>query len=662
MKNLFFLTFLIAISGNMKAQNPDYSTYPVYENNDLGMQYTAAASHFKVWAPSASEVTLRIYQEGTGGSSLKTVNLEKKAKGVWETSLSGDWAGRFYTVQTKIGDKWMGEVPDPYAKAVGVNGKRGAILPLASTNPEGWDNDSSPALKNVLDAVIYELHVRDATIAASSGVKKPGKYAGLTETGTKNKDKLSTGLDHIRELGVTHVHLLPVYDFYSIDESMPEKAQYNWGYDPLNYNTPEGSYATDAVDPAVRIREFKQLVQAMHQNGLRVVMDVVYNHTMLTEDSYFNQVVPGYYYRQTATGAFSNASGCNNETASERPMMRSYMLESMKYWMEQYHIDGFRVDLMGIHDIETMNLISRELHRIKPDVLLYGEGWTSGDSPLPEEKRALKKNAAQLDHIAVFSDDLRDGAKGSVFDHPDRGFVSGKKGMEESVKFGIVAATQHPQLDYSKVNYSKAPWAAQPYHCINYVSCHDNHTLWDRLQNSNPRHSEKDRINMHLLAETIVLTSQGIPFLLAGTEFLRTKKNVENSFKSSDEINLIDWDRKTRYQDANDYIAKLIRLRRNHPAFRMRETAMIQENLRFIEVPGPGIIAYTINGKAAGDTWKTILVAFNANEENIPFDLPKGKWNLVLYHHNIDEKGISKVESGVVNLPARGAVIAVLKK
>lgn len=662
MKKSIFLTLITAIWSIMLAQSPDYSTFPVYESNDLGMQYTAAASQFKLWAPTAGEVLLRLYEAGAGGNAIKTVSLEKQAKGVWSTSLTGDWAGKFYTVQVRIEDKWMAEVPDPYAKAVGVNGKRGAILALATTNPEGWDKDKSPQLKNVQDAVIYELHVRDATIAASSGAKKPGKFLGLAETGTKNKDNLSTGLDHIRELGVTHVHLLPVYDFYSVDESTPEKVQYNWGYDPLNYNTPEGSYTTDATNPVTRIREFKQLIEAMHQNGLRVVMDVVYNHTMLTEDSYFNQVVPGYYYRHKADGSFSNASGCNNETASERPMMRDYMIASMRYWMQEYHVDGFRVDLMGIHDIETMNLISAALHRIDPNVLLYGEGWTSGDSPLPEALRAVKKNAAQLDHIAVFSDDLRDGAKGSVFDHTDRGFVSGKDGMEESIKFGIVAATQHPQVDYSKVNYSKAPWAAQPYHCINYVSCHDNHTLWDRLQNSNPRHTEKDRINMHLLAETIVLTSQGIPFLLAGTEFLRTKKNVENSFKSGDDINMLDWDRLTRYKDENEYISKLIQLRRNHPAFRMQETKLIQQNLHFLEVPEAKIVAYTLNGKPVGDTWKTIFVAFNANEENVPFELPKGKWSLVLYHHNIDEKGISKVESGVVNLPARGAVIAVLKK
>ncbi len=653
---------MIALSCLMKAQPPDFSTYPIYTGDDLGITYRADATQCKIWSPAAEQAVFRLYDRGEGGEPLQTIQMEKGHEGVWTVGLKGKWAGYFYTIQVRTGGKWMSEVPDPYARAVGINGKRGAIIDLDAAQPEGWKSDTPPRLEHVLDAVIYELHVRDATIATSSGASLPGKYLGLAESGTRNKDYLPTGMDHIRELGVTHVHLLPVYDFYSVDESTPDKPQYNWGYDPLNYNVPEGSYATNAADPATRIREFKTLVQAFHRNGLRVVMDVVYNHTMFSETSYFNQVVPGYYYRFQPDGSFSNASGCGNETASERPMMRRYMLESMRYWMEEYHIDGFRVDLMGIHDIETMNEISVELRRIRPDILLYGEGWTSGDSPLPAEQRALKKNAAQLDHIAVFSDDLRDGCKGSVFEHAERGFVSGKPGMEASVKFGIVAATRHPQVEYDKVNYSQSPWAAEPYHCVNYVSCHDNHTLWDRLLNSNPRHTEKDRINMHLLAETIVLTSQGIPFLLAGTEFLRTKKNVENSFKSPDDINMLDWDRKTRYQQVNDYLTDLIRLRRNHPAFRLRESAAIRDNLHFMEVPSSDVIAYTLNGKAAGDTWKTIFVAFNAREENIPFQLPKGKWTLVLYHHHINEKGISRVESGIVNLPSRGAVIAVSKK
>ena len=497
------------------------------------------------------------------------MDMKKDLNGTWSAKVPGDIKGKFYVFKVQINGKWLNEVPDPYAKAVGVNGKRAMVVDLKETNPAGWEKDKSPVFKNKTDAILYELQVRDASIAANSGIKNKGKYLGLTETGTKNTEGLSTGLDHIKELGVTHVHLLPCFDFYSIDESKPDKPQYNWGYDPLNYNVPDGSFSTDPYDGITRIKEFKQMVQAFHQNGLRVIMDVVYNHTRLTEDSYFNQLVPGYYYRQTKDGKFSNATACGNETASERYMMRKFMLESVLYWVKEYHIDGFRFDLMGVHDIETMNLISKELHKIKPDILLYGEGWTAGSSPLPDSLRAIKKYAYKLDRIAVFSDDIRDGIKGSVFEHADKGFASGKPGMEESIKFGIVASCKHPQVDYAKVNYSKAPYSAQPWNTITYCECHDNHVLWDKLAISAKNATEAERKEMDKLAMSIVLTSQGISFLHAGTEFLRTKKGVENSFESPDSINAIDWSLKTKNKEVFEYVKGLIKMRKEHPAFRM---------------------------------------------------------------------------------------------
>ena len=472
--------------------------------------------------------------------------------------------------RVQVDNKWLQEVPDPYAKSVGVNGKRAMVVDLDDTDPVDWSKDKSPALANPTDAIIYELHVRDASIAVNSGIKNKGKFLGLTEQGTKNTEGLSTGLDHLKELGVTHIHLLPFYDFYSVDESKPEKLQYNWGYDPLNYNVPEGSYSTNANDGVTRIRELKELVKTFHQNGLSVVMDVVYNHTMLTEDSYFNQLVPGYYYRQTPDGKFSNATACGNETASERPMMRKFMLESLQYWVKEYHVDGFRFDLMGVHDIATMNLIARELRKIKPDILLYGEGWTAGASPLPDSLRALKKYAYKLDNIAVFSDDIRDGIKGSVFRHEENGFASGRPGMEESIKFGIVASVKHPQVDYTKVNYSKAPYANEPSSTITYAECHDNHVLWDKLAISAKNATEDERKEMHKLALSIVLTSQGISFLHAGTEFLRSKKGHENSFNAGDSINAIDWSLKTKNKDVFEYVKALIKMRKEHPAFRMK--------------------------------------------------------------------------------------------
>lgn len=607
-----------------KAQQSVFDHYSVYSGPGLGLTYSKQQSVFRIWSPDAEKAIVLLYEKGDGGEPISEVTMAQKAGGTWVAEIKDDLLGRFYTFKVNIKGKWSDEVPDPYAKAVGVNGKRAAVINLQNTNPAGWQSDKSPAFKQKTDAIIYELHVRDASIAANSGIQHKGKFLGLTEKGTTNAGGLATGIDHIKELGVTHVHLLPFYDYNSVDESKPE-SKYNWGYDPLNYNVPEGSYSTDAYDPAVRIREFKQLVKTFHDNGLRVVMDVVYNHTALTEKSNFNQLAPGYYYRQTKDGKFSNATACGNETASERPMFRKFMLESMKYWMEEYHIDGFRVDLMGVHDIKTMNLISKELHRVRPDIIIYGEGWTAGSSPLPDSVRALKINAAKLDRIAVFSDDIRDGIKGSVFEHADKGFASGKAGMEESIKFGIVAATKHPQVDYGKVNYSKAAYAKEPYQTVTYAECHDNHVLWDKLAISAKDATEAERKEMHKLALSIVLTSQGMSFLHAGTEFLRSKRGVENSYDSPDSINAIDWELKTTNKDVLDYVKGLIKMRKEHPAFRMMKTKDIAANLLFYDMPA-GVVAYTINGSRLGDPWKKILVLFNGTAAEKQLPIPVGKW------------------------------------
>ena len=621
-----------------KAQKSIYDTYPVYKGNDLGLTFSSKNKIFKMWAPTAEQAQITFYKEGVGGDPISTQAMTKKKDGVWEADLTGEFKGWFYTFRVMIKGKWMNEVPDPYAKAVGVNGKRAVVVDPKETNPAGWEKDKSPVFKNKTDAILYELQIRDASISENSGIKNKGKYSGLTETGTKNKEGLSTGLDHIKELGVTHVHLLPCFDFYSLDESKPDMPQYNWGYDPLNYNVPDGSFSTNPYDGVTRIMEFKQMVQAFHQHGLRVIMDVVYNHTRLTEDSYFNQLVPGYYYRQTKDGKFSNATACGNETASERYMMRKFMLESVLYWVKEYHIDGFRFDLMGVHDIETMNLISKELHKIKPDILLYGEGWTAGSSPLPDSLGAIKKYAYKLDRIAVFSDDIRDGIKGSVFDHADKGFASGKPGMEESIKFGIVASCKHPQVDYTKVNYSKAPYAAQPWNTITYCECHDNHVLWDKLAISAKNATEAERIQMDKLAMSIILTSQGISFLHAGTEFLRTKKGVENSFESPDSINAIDWSLKTTNQSTFEYVKALIRLRKEHPAFRMMSTKSIADNISFQKNVPAGLIAYTINGEKVNDQWKKILVYFNGNNTKQPHLLPAGKWKIAIENNKFEKE------------------------
>ncbi len=627
---------LLFCSMSLNAQTINYDLYPVYNGKDLGLTYRRGSSFFRIWSPPAEQAELVLYDQALGGEAVSRLEMRRSGQGTWIVTAGGDLLGKFYAFRVMINGKWHNEVPDPYAKAVGVNGRRAMVVDLAASNPADWAMDKAPVMAHPTDAVVYELHVRDASIDPGSGIRAKGKFLGLTETGTKNAAGLSTGLDHLKELGVTHVHLLPSYDFFTVDETQPDKPQYNWGYDPLNYNVPEGSYSTNPYDGLTRIREFKQLIKTLHDNGIKVVMDVVYNHTMLTEDSWFNQLVPGYYYRQDAKGNFSNATACNNETASERPMFRKFMLESVKYWVEEYHVDGFRFDLMGVHDIITMNLISDELHRIKPDILLYGEGWTAGASPLPDSLRALKKNATSLRGIAVFSDDIRDGIKGSVFEHTDRGFASGKPGMEETIKFGVVSAMQHPQVDYSRVNYSKAPYAAFPSNVVSYAECHDNHVLWDKLAISAFSNSEAERRDMHKLALGIVLTSQGISFLHAGTEFLRSKQGVENSFESGDSINAINWDLKTKNRDVFDYVQALIAMRKAHPAFRMTGATLVAQHIEFITAED-NLISFTINGAAEGDSWKKVLVVYNGSAGSRKVELPAGKWKPFIVGNKVVE-------------------------
>jgi len=638
MKKLIVLILLIGTASYGAAQNI-INSFPVYNGKDLGLSYSPKAATFKIWAPTASAARLNLYKSDMGGNAIRSFDMNKGENGVWQITVPENLNNCYYTFQVNIGNAWSEEVVDPYAKACGTNGLRAQVIDLNETNPVGWAQDKSPNFSitnKQTDAIIYELHVRDASIHASSGIKNKGKFLGLAEVGTKNSAGQFTGLSHIKELGVTHVHLLPFYDYNSVDETKAA-VQYNWGYDPVNYNIPEGSYSTNPSDGKVRIKELKELIKTMHNNGLRIIMDVVYNHTALTKNSNFNILVPDYYYRKRADGSFSDASSCGNETASDNAMFQKFMIESVVYWVKEYHIDGFRFDLMGIHDIETMNLISDTLHKIKPSIVLYGEGWTSSSSPLPDNKRALKKNAAQLNGIAVFSDDMRDGIKGSVFNINDRGFATGQIENSESVKFGIVAAGKHPQINYSKVNYSKEPYTAGPAGLINYADCHDNNILWDKIELSFKEASIAERTKMHELAYAIVLTAQGASFLHAGTEFLRTKNGVENSFDKGDVVNGINWDLKTQNNASYQFIKSLIEIRRAHPAFRMQTAQQIATHLNFEENLPTGIIGYTINGAAVGDRWKKIWVAYNGKQTPQTITLPKGTWKV-----GLSSKGSSK--------------------
>jgi len=629
---------------------------PVYTGRDLGVTYSPSSSTFKVWAPAATAVRLRLYAAGEGDTAFRVTDLESIGEGVWSAVLQGNWVDRYYTFQPLIDGKWQQECPDIYARAVGVNGHRGAIVDMAATNPPGWAQDLRPPLAHPTDIILYELHIRDLSMDSASGIRHKGKFLGLTETGTQSPQGEATGLDHIRELGVTHIHLLPSFDFGYLDEKQPN-AGYNWGYAPVNYNVPEGSYSTDPYDGRVRIREFKQMVKTLHEKGLRVVLDVVYNHTATVAESGFTQFFPGYFYRLNPDGSYSNATGCQNETASEKAMVRKFMVESVAYWANEYHLDGFRFDLMGVHDLATMNAIADTLHKIDPAIFIYGEGWDAGHSPLPPEQRALKNNMRQVPGVAAFSDDIRDAIRGGLADLHSRGFVSGGTKLAQSIKFGIVAATRHPQIDYSQVNDSKSPWALEPSQAITYASCHDDNCLWDRLRLSNPAATEAGLIRMDKLAAAIVLTSQGVPFIYAGEEMLRTKKGVANSYDSPDSINAIDWARKARYKKVVNYYKDLIALRKHHPAFRMPSAEEIRKHLEFLAMPDDTLIGYVLKEHANGDSWKSILVLLNGGRGPRRVTLPPGNWVAVATEVGVREKGIGPRRRGVMTVSPTAAYI-----
>jgi pullulanase len=629
-----------------KFNHIDFSTYPYYGEDDLGVFWSPEKTVVKIWAPTARIVEFRLYKDGKSGETFHKTQLFSNGDGTWETILTGDYEGKFYTFRINDGE-WLEETPDIHARCVGVNGLRGMVFNPAKTDPEGWEYDKKPELKNFTDAVICEIHVRDFSISDTSGIQNKGKFLGFTETDTHSPEGLSTGLSHLKELGVTHIHLLPVSDFFTVDEEKPLE-KYNWGYDPLHFNALEGSYATDPYDGTKRIKEFKELVLALHSAGIGVILDVVYNHTYFAKESVFNQTVPGYFYRQKSDGTFANASGCGNELATERTMVRKYIIDSLKYWAEAYHIDGFRFDLMGIYDLETMKAIRAEL----PGLLLYGEGWAADQSPMPEEQRAVKTNVSKLPGIAAFNDDFRDALKGNHSSKKSKGFVSGLDLREEGVKFGVVAAVHHPQIVYDYLETSKTAWAGQPGQCINYASCHDNFTLWDKLKLSCTRASDEELRKMVKLAGALVITSQGIPFLHAGMEFCRTKNGNPNSYKSPDAINQIDWSRKKKYYDVFQYFKKLIQLRKDHPAFRMTNASEVQKSIHFCTEYKPGIVGFCIDGTAAGDSWKQITLIFNGSRKEIVQPLPEGNFMIMVKGDAFNDETQEEIVSGEVKVDA----------
>ncbi|MEK3734728.1 type I pullulanase [Paenibacillus sp. FSL M8-0334] len=600
----------------------------VYDGADLGLTYTPAHSSFRLWAPTASKAYVLLYSDWHSETPERHP-MRRDVKGTWVLQVDEDLAGRYYTYLVQVGEQWN-EACDPYATAVGVNGDRAAIVDLQTTNPKRWKAERPP-LAHPVDAIIYELHIRDYTIHPGSGVRQKGRYLGLTEPGTKGPAQIATGLDHLTQLGVTHVQLMPVFDYAteSVDETRLHEPQYNWGYDPKNYNVPEGSYATDPYKPEVRIRELKTLIQTLHDHGLRVIMDVVYNHVYDGYVIHFTKLVPGYYLRYKPDGSMSNGSGCGNDCATERPMMRKYIVDSVLHWAREYHIDGFRFDLMGLIDVDTMNELRRRLDQIDPSILMLGEGWVM-DTELPDNERANQSHAPRMARVAHFNGDLRDAVKGEVFDEAKPGFVNGGTGFETRVKQAVAGA-----ITYSEQLRS---FAAEPDQCVNYAECHDNHTMWDKLSLSAKDAPEEERRAMHRLATAIVLTCQGIPFLHAGQEFYRTKHGVDNSFNAGDEVNRIDWEAAAAHQADVRAVRELIELRRRHPAFRMRSAEQIRKHLRFEEGPAH-TVAYTLRDHANGERYRHLYVLYHTRSGVTRLALPPlGSWEPVFGAAHIEHQ------------------------
>ena len=609
--------------------------------------YGRYKSTFSVWSPDAEAAQLRLYHSASDKTAFETADMKLTDGGLWKVAVRGDMKGVFYTFQIKKNGEWLPETAGIAAKAVGVNGWRGAVIDWDETDPEGWAEDKSPEIKPS-DIIVYEMHHRDFSVHETSGVSNKGKYLALTEEGTRNPDGLATGIDHLKELGVTYVQLLPSTDFITVDEEHLENNQYNWGYDPFNYNAVEGSYSTDPFNPVTRIKEFKQMIQSLHKAGMRVILDVVYNHTTDASKTGFERTMPGYFYRMRPDGTYYDGSGCGNETASEQAMFRKYMIESLEWWMKEYHIDGFRFDLMAIHDIETMNIISERLHAIDPDVLLYGEGWAAMAPAFPEDKIALKVNTHMLNKVGAFSDNIRDAVRGPL-GCENAGFMDGVEGNKANVEFGIAGGVEHPQVSVER-------WTNNPLQHVSYVSCHDDHCLRDRLEEAT-KASEAERLAMVKLAQTAVYTSQGIPFIFNGEELYRHKQGVKNSYNRPDSINAIDWTYKTQYKDLVDYYAALAAIRHEHPGFCLADAELVREKLQFIEVDDPCVVAFRINDLSGIDPSRSLTVVLNGSKKPVKIDIPAGNYVVLAQNGVADPDGLGAFSGRTITAAPTSATI-----
>ena len=604
--------------------------------------YSPRQTEFSFWSNAAEQMEVRIYDEGQGDEveCIKVVPLTKGSNDFWKATVKGDWAGQFYTIRSYQNGEWSAESPGIFAKAVSVNGQRAAILDWKTTSPEGWEKDVRPDMTDPTDIVVYETHLRDYTMAPNSGIEQKGKFLGMTE---------EKAIQHLKQLGITHLQILPFFDYGSIDETALDQNKYNWGYDPVNYNVPDGGYSTNPYDPACRIRETKQMIQALHKAGIRVVMDVVYNHTYDVMGCALGRVVPKYFYRLNPDGTYANGSGCGNETASDHEMYRQFMVESVCYWAREYHIDGFRFDLMGIHDQETMKAIRAALDKIDPTIVTYGEGWAAMSPAYPYEELAMKQWTYKMPRVGAFSDDIRNALIGSPFDH-ERGFASGNPASCKDVMRGLIACPE---------------WSGEPMQHVSYITCHDNYCLRDRIdistkgEGKNKGESEQTKLRMNKLAQTAVLVSQGMSFLYGGEELYRSKRGIDNSYQSPDSINIIPWENKEKYADLFNYYCQMIAIRRAHKGFRLGTAELVKEHVTFLDTPDEQVIGYYIHDLQGIDSAKSLIVLLNGGDKAQQVEIPEGKYILLAFNGEANVNGLSEMEeSQAIVAPYSATIIA----
>jgi pullulanase len=654
LRHLVLIVLVLATSRSLSLYAASESAPPgPYEE----MTYAPSGTTFTLWSPTATQVRVNLYKDGRGGEPMQEIQLKNEDHGFWKMHLPSDLKGLFYTFRILYKGTWLPETPGVQARAVGVNGRRGAILDLKQTNPPGWDADVRPEATPFTDMILYELHLRDFSMGKQSGIVNKGKYLSLTEVGSTNSNAFSTGIDHLVDFGVTHVMLMPVFDFETDDESRPKDVILNWNYQPLNFTVPEGMYSTKPFDPAARIQEFKEMVQALHKAGLRVVMDVTFSHTANVRESGFSLTLPGLCYRQKPDGSLSNASGYGNELATELPFTRQFILQTLLYWIREYHIDGFCLDQMGVMDIETINQIRKTVDAIDPSIFICGDGLAINPSTMSELDRGLATNTKFMPGIALFDTDWENSLKGSSIDSTDKGFLNGKPDLEEFVRFGIVGGIRHPQVNAANSPGFTVTYASSPKEALQLVSSRQGFTLFDQL-NEGGRETLQQVIRRNMLANSLIMTSQGIPFVYSGEELLRSRGGIPNTAMSPDSISRLDWRNKTYYNDYYEFCRGMVELRKLHPAFRMASAQQIQKTVRFLNTSGKCTVAYVMEAHPNGDSYKNILVVHNSNDHPVSMQVPAGKWTVVVEDGKVDLAGISEFSGESANVPAVSTLVA----